>query len=43
MENDMRKLLAAILMLSASAGAFAAVPGAAQAIADCCPDCPHQG
>jgi len=44
MENIMKKLIAAVVLLSASAGAFAAVPAVAKAMADCscpgCPDCP---
>lgn len=37
----MKKLIAAVVLLSASAGAFAAVPGIAKAMTDCpcpCPD-----
>jgi hypothetical protein len=42
MENIMKKLIAAVVLLSASAGAFAAVPAATHAMTDCpCPDCPH--
>jgi len=40
----MKKLIAAVLLLSASSAAFAAAPAVMQAMADCtgnCPDCPH--
>jgi len=40
----MKKLIAAILLLSASTAAFAAVPAVAKAIHDCtgsCPGCPE--
>jgi len=44
LENDMKKLIAAIVLLSASTAAFAAAPAVAKAMADCscpgCPDCP---
>jgi hypothetical protein len=40
----MKKLIAAIVLLSASTAAFAAAPGIGKAMADCpcpsCPDCP---
>jgi len=46
MENTMKKVIAALVLLSASTAAFAA-PAVAKAIADCCsgdcpgcPDCP---
>jgi hypothetical protein len=41
MENIMKKLIAAVVLLTASAGAFAAVPAVAHAMTDCpcpCPD-----
>ena len=40
----MKKLIAAVLLLSASSAAFAAAPTVMQALADCtgsCPDCPQ--
>ena len=40
----MRKLIAAVLLLSASTAAFAASPAVRQFVADCtgsCPDCPE--
>lgn len=40
----MKKLIAAIVLLSASTAAIAATPAVARAIADCtgsCPGCPH--
>jgi hypothetical protein len=40
----MKKLIAAIVLLSASTAAIAAAPAVAHAMADCtgsCPDCPH--
>ena len=40
----MKKLIAAVVLLTASAGAFAAAPAVMHAMADCtgsCPDCPH--
>jgi hypothetical protein len=43
-EFSMRKLIAAVLLLSASSAAFAAAPAVMQAMADCtgsCPDCPQ--
>jgi len=41
MENDMRKVIAAIVLLTASTAAFAAVPSVAHALANCaCPGCP---
>jgi hypothetical protein len=39
----MKKLIAAVLLLSASTAAFAAAPAVMHAMADCtgsCPDCP---
>jgi hypothetical protein len=37
----MKKLIAAVVLLTASAGAFAAAPAALHAMADCsCPGCP---
>jgi hypothetical protein len=42
--TNMRKLIAAVLLLSASTAAFAAAPAVMQAMADCtgsCPDCPE--
>jgi len=39
----MKKLIAAVLLLSASTAAFAAAPAVMQAMADCtgsCPGCP---
>jgi hypothetical protein len=39
----MKKLIAAIVLLSASTAAFAAAPAVAKAVAECtgsCPDCP---
>jgi hypothetical protein len=37
----MKKLIAAIVLLSASTAAFAAAPAVMHAMADCsCPDCP---
>ena len=43
LEKTMKKLIAAVVLLTASAGAFAAAPAVAQAMTDCacpCPDCP---
>jgi hypothetical protein len=44
-ENIMKKIILAIVALSAASGAFAAAPQVAKAVADCCcpscPDCPH--
>jgi hypothetical protein len=40
----MKKLIAAIVLLSASTAAFAAAPAVMHAMADCigsCPDCPQ--
>lgn len=40
----MRKLIAAVLLLSAGSAALAASPGVRQFVADCtgsCPDCPQ--
>jgi len=41
----MKKLIAAVLLLSASTAAFAAAPAVMRAMADCptgsCPDCPQ--
>jgi hypothetical protein len=44
MENNMKKLVAAIVLLSASTSAFAAAPAVVHAMAECsgdCPGCPH--
>jgi hypothetical protein len=40
MENNMKKLIAAVLLLSASTAAFAAAPAVVHAMADCTGDCP---
>ena len=44
LEKTMKKLIAAIVLLSASTAAFAVAPTVAKAMADCscpgCPDCP---
>ncbi len=40
----MKKLIAAVMLLSASTAAFAAAPAVVHAMSDCtgsCPDCPQ--